>query len=64
MLEDVRGVMVMIVGNGYGDPSSNPRRDCLDFRCLEYHWEMYETKYSSSSNGQIVGQTGYFILVW
>ena len=32
MLEDVRGVMVMIVGNGYGDLSSNPKRDCLDFR--------------------------------
>ena len=25
------GVMVIVVGNGHGDPSSNPGRDCLHF---------------------------------
>ena len=26
-----RGVMVIVVGNGHGDTSSNPRRDWLHF---------------------------------
>ena len=26
-----RGIMVIVVGNGYGDTSSNPRRDWLHF---------------------------------
>ncbi len=26
-----RGVMVIVVGNGHGDTSSNPERDCLHF---------------------------------
>ena len=26
-----RGVMVFVVGNGHGDTSSNPGRDCLHF---------------------------------
>ena len=26
-----RGVMVIVVGNGHGDSSSNPGRDCLQF---------------------------------
>ena len=26
-----RGVMVIVVGNGHGDSSSNPGRDWLDF---------------------------------
>ena len=26
-----RGVMVIIVGNGHGDPSSNLRRGCMHF---------------------------------
>ena len=28
---DARGVMVIVVGNGHGDTSSNPRRDWLHF---------------------------------
>ena len=30
--EGVRGVMVIIVGNGHGDTSSNPGRDLLHFK--------------------------------
>ena len=26
-----RGVMVIVVGNGHGDMSSNPEQDCLHF---------------------------------
>ena len=26
-----RGVMVIVVGNGHGDTSSNPERECLHF---------------------------------
>ena len=29
--EETRGVMVIVVGNGHGDTSSNPRRDWLHF---------------------------------
>ena len=29
-----RGVMVIVVGNGHGDSSSNPRRDWLHFTYL------------------------------
>ena len=29
--EGARGVMVMVVGNGHGDTSSNPGRDWLHF---------------------------------
>ena len=46
---DARSVMVIIVVNGQGDPSSNPRR--------YYPWEMYASRNSSSSYGKIVGQT-------
>ena len=28
---DARGVMVIVVGNGHGDASSNTGRDCLHF---------------------------------
>ena len=41
-----RGVMVIVVGNGHGDTSSNPGRDWLHFP-----WESYESKYSPSSYG-------------
>ena len=34
----VRGVMVIVVGNGHSDTSSNPRRDET--------WERYESNYS------------------
>ena len=37
-----RGVMVIIVGNGYSDMSSNP---------AQYPWESYESNYSPSSYG-------------
>ena len=29
LLWGARGVMVMVVGNGHGDTSSNPGRDCI-----------------------------------
>ena len=31
LLKGARGVMLIVVGNGYGDTSSNPWRDCLHF---------------------------------
>ena len=31
VLEGAPSVMVIVVGNGLGDTSSNPRRDWLDF---------------------------------
>ena len=37
----VSGVMVIVIGNGHGDTSSNPGRD----------WERYESNYSPSSYG-------------
>ena len=30
-VEGARGVMVIVVGNGHGDTSSKPGRDCLYF---------------------------------
>ena len=39
---DDRGVMVIVVGNGHGDMSSNPGRD---------PWDRYESNYSPSSYG-------------
>ena len=30
-LEGARGVMVIVVGNGHGDTSSNPGQYCLHF---------------------------------
>ena len=27
----INGIIVIVVENGYGDPSSNPGRDCLHF---------------------------------
>ena len=30
-MEGTRGVMVIVVGNGHGDTSSNPGRDRLHF---------------------------------
>ena len=34
-------IMVIILGNGRGDTSSNPRRSWLDFTYHEYLWEKY-----------------------
>ena len=31
ILGGTHGVMVIIIGNGYGDPSSNPGQGCLHF---------------------------------
>ena len=46
------GVVVIVVGNGHGDTSSNPGRDWLHFpRVLGYPWERYESNYSPSSYG-------------
>ena len=30
-ISNIYGVMVIVVGNGHGDTSSNPRRDWLHF---------------------------------
>ena len=46
-----RGVMVIVVGNGYGDTSSSPRRDWLHFTLHENPWEMSESNCSPSSYG-------------
>ena len=45
----VRGVMVIVVGNGHSDTSSNPGRDRLHFTYHQYPWERYESNYSPSS---------------
>ena len=57
-----RGVMVIGVGNGHGDTSSKPGRSWLHFIWHLYPWEWYESNYSPSSYGQIVGQTDSFSL--
>ena len=44
-----RGVMVIVVGNGHGDTSSNPGQDWLHFHIA--YWERYESNYSPSSYG-------------
>ena len=43
------GIMVTIIENGPGDPSSNPGQGCLHFTL-----ERNESNYSSSSHEQIV----------
>ena len=43
-----RSAMVIIVGNGYGDPSSNSGLDCLHLTLRLYHWKRYESEYSFS----------------
>ena len=40
------GVMVIAIGNGHSDMSSNPGREWLPFT-----WEKYESNYSPSSYG-------------
>ena len=45
------GVIVIVVGNGHGDMSSNPERDWLHFTLHQYLWERYESYYSPSSYG-------------
>ena len=30
-MQSVRGVMIIVIGNGHGDTSSNPGRDQLHF---------------------------------
>ena len=45
-------VMIIIIKNGHGDTSSNPRQGY----CISHStWEKYESNYSPSSNGLIVG---------
>ena len=58
-LEGPCGVMINVVRNGHGDPSSNPSRVYLHFT---YPWERYEFNYSPSSYGKTVGQTWLFNL--
>ena len=43
---DDGGVLVIIIGNGYSKPSSNPGLDCLHFT-----WERYESTCSPHSYG-------------
>ena len=50
-LRDAHGVMLIVVGNGYGDTSSNPRRRWLHSTSHLYPWEQYESNYSPSSYG-------------
>ena len=47
----VRGVLVIVVGHGHGDTSSNPGRDWLHFTLHKYPWERYESNYPPSSYG-------------
>ena len=54
------GVIIIVVGNGPGDPSSNPGQD---YHISLYTWEIYEFIYSPFSCRQIVGQTRLFNLV-
>ena len=35
------GVMIIVVGNGLGDLSSNPGLGCLHFTYRYYTWERY-----------------------
>ena len=46
-----RGVIVIVLGNGHGDTSSNPGQDWLYFTLYSYPWERYESNYSPSSYG-------------
>ena len=39
----IRDLMATLVGNGYGDMSSNPRRDRLYFTYHYYSLETYES---------------------
>ena len=52
----VWGVTVIVKGSGLGYSSSNRRRGCLHFTYRLYPWE----KYSPSSYGYAVEQTGFF----
>ena len=50
-----QGIMVIDLGSGLGLQSSNPEQDYLHFTQCLYPWERYESNYSSSCYGQIVG---------
>ena len=43
------GVMVIFVGNGHSDTSSNPGWGWLHFTWYKYTWERYESNYSPFS---------------
>ena len=43
--------MVIVVGNGHGDTSSNPFTRLIAFHIALIPWEMYESNYSPSSYG-------------
>ena len=46
-----RGVMIIVIGNGYGDTNSNPGLEWLHFTEHKNPLEMYESNYSPSSYG-------------
>ena len=52
--------MVIVVGNKYGDLSSNPGQGFVHFKLRKYFLERNESNNSPSSFGWIVGQTGFF----
>ena len=56
-----RGVMVIIVGNGHGDASSNPGRDCISHRTNTLQKGMNPIILPPAM-GKIVGQTVFFSL--
>ena len=50
-IEGARSVMVIVVGNGHGNTSSNPGWEWLHFTYPKYPWERYESNYFPSSYG-------------
>ena len=57
-----RGVVIIVVGNGHGDTSSNPGRDWLHFTLHLYPWKGMNPIILLPAMGKIVEQTRFFSL--
>ena len=56
----IHAEMIILVGNGYGDRSSNPCRGSLS-RNTNTIVKRYESNYGPTGYGYIIGQTWFFL---